>query len=44
MRSIIELTGWLSPAAAQWCEAHSRFPEAYPSCPIALHGDDPWDR
>lgn len=41
---IVELTGWLSPAAAQWCAANSRFPEVYPSEPIALHRDgDPDD-
>ena len=39
-RKIIELTGWLSPAAAQWCEAHSRFPDAYPRDPIYLHSQD----
>jgi hypothetical protein len=41
-RKIIELTGWLSPPAAEWCIAHSRFPEVYPPEPITLdrrHGD-----
>ena len=33
----IEMTGWLCPAAADWCEAHSRFLEAYPPAPIILH-------
>ena len=28
-RRMIEMTGWLCPAAADWCEAHSRFLEAY---------------
>ena len=37
---IIELTGWLSPAAAEWCTTHSRFLEVYPSAGITLH-DDP---
>jgi hypothetical protein len=34
---ILELTGWLSPAAAEWCVAHSRFLEVYPSEGIILH-------
>ncbi len=34
---IIELTGWLSPSAAEWCTAHSRFPEVYPPERIPLH-------
>jgi hypothetical protein len=38
-RKIIELTGWLSPAAAEWCAAHSRFLAVYPSAGITLHGD-----
>jgi hypothetical protein len=33
---IIELTGWLSPPAAEWCTAHSRFFEVYPSVGITL--------
>jgi Abi-like protein len=37
--SIIELTGWLSPLAAEWCTAHSRFLEVYPSAGIILQGD-----
>ena len=36
---IIELTGWLSPSAAEWCAAHSRFLEVYPSGGITLHRD-----
>lgn len=36
---IIELTGWLSPSAAEWCTAHSRFLEVYPSAGIDLHLD-----
>jgi hypothetical protein len=36
---IIELTGWLSPPAAEWCTAHSRFLEVYPSEGIILHED-----
>jgi hypothetical protein len=36
---IIELTGWLSPAAAEWCAAHSRFLAVYPPAGIILHGD-----
>jgi len=42
-RKTIELTGWLCPAAAEWCEAHSRFPEVYPSAPITLHRNDEQD-
>jgi hypothetical protein len=34
---IIELTGWLCPAAAEWCAAHSRFPEVCPPERITLH-------
>jgi hypothetical protein len=26
---IIELNGWLSPAAVEWCAARSRFPQTY---------------
>ena len=35
-RKIIELTGWLCPSAAEWCEAHSRFLDVYPSEGISL--------
>jgi hypothetical protein len=34
---IIELTGWLSPPAAAWCAANSRFPELCPAERIVLH-------
>ena len=34
---ILQLTGWLSPAAASWCESHSRFREVWPAERIALH-------
>jgi hypothetical protein len=37
---MIEMTGWLCPAAADWCEAHSRFLEAYPREGIILCSDD----
>jgi hypothetical protein len=41
---IVELTGWLSPSAAEWCAAHSRFSAVYPPEPITLHRDgDPDD-
>ena len=40
---IIELTGWLSPAAEEWCAAHSRFLAVYPSEGITLQGDQPSD-
>jgi hypothetical protein len=33
---IIELTGWLSPPAAEWCAANSRFQELYPAERIKL--------
>jgi hypothetical protein len=39
-RRMIEMTGWLCPAAADWCEAHSRFLEAYPREGIILCSDD----
>lgn len=35
--SMMEMTGWLSPAAADWCQAHCRFQQVYPAEPIALH-------
>ena len=34
---IMELTGWLSPATAEWCAAHNQFSQVYPSEPIILH-------
>lgn len=34
--SILELTGWLSPGAAEWCRTHSRFEAVYPDEPILL--------
>ena len=34
--NILQLTRWLSPAAAGWCERYSRFPEVYPDEPIVL--------
>ena len=39
-RNIIELTGWLCPAAADWCEAHSRFLEVYPPERIILCSEE----
>lgn len=35
--SILELTEWLSPAAAEWCKAHCRFGQVHPAERIALH-------
>ncbi|ERI15434.1 hypothetical protein O206_19370 [Ochrobactrum sp. EGD-AQ16] len=35
--SMVEMTGWLSPAAAAWCQAHCRFLMVYPAEPIMLH-------
>ena len=34
--SILELTDWLSPAAAAWCRTHSRFDQVYPAQRIEL--------
>ncbi|WP_062236680.1 Abi family protein [Aureimonas sp. N4] len=34
--AILELTGWLSPAAAEWSRAHSRFQDLYPTEGIKL--------
>ena len=39
--SILELTGWLSPAAADWCRTHSRFEAVYPAEPILLKIEHP---
>lgn len=35
-RNMIEITEWLSPAAAAWCNEHCRFPTIYPSERITL--------
>lgn len=35
-QAILELTSWLSPAAAAWCQKHSHFDVAYPDEGIAL--------
>lgn len=35
--SMLEMTGWLSPAAAAWCQGHCRFLKVYPAEPIVLH-------
>lgn len=35
--SMMEMTGWLSPPAAEWCQTHCRFQQVYPAEPIALH-------
>lgn len=34
---LIELTGWLSPPAAEWCTVNSRFLEVHPPERIVLH-------
>ena len=34
--AMLELTGWLSPAAAEWCRAHGRFDALFPAGGIAL--------
>lgn len=33
---IVQLTGWLSPIAADWCRRHSRFPVLYPPQGVEL--------
>lgn len=38
---IIELTSWLSPAAAEWCANHCRFGAIYPPEGIDLCSDEP---
>lgn len=35
--SMLEMTSWLSPPAAEWCQAHCRFPQVYPQSPIELY-------
>ncbi len=35
-RNMLQLTEWLSPAAAAWCQAHSRFEATYPAEGIDL--------
>ena len=42
--AMLELTGWLSPVAAEWCRASSRFPDILPAGGIVLAapaGDTP---
>ena len=34
--SMLELTSWLSPAAADWCRTHSRFEQVHPDGQIDL--------
>lgn len=34
--NVLQITRWLSPAAADWCERHSRFPAVHPPNRIAL--------
>jgi hypothetical protein len=34
--AIVQMTGWLSPPAAEWCRAHSRFEALYPKDGIKL--------
>ena len=34
--NIVQITRWLSPAAADWCECYSRFPEVHPAERIVL--------
>ena len=36
--NILQITRWLSPAAAGWCEQHSRFEEIYPEQGVLLRG------
>jgi len=35
---ILQVTGWLSPSAAEWCREHCRFKDVYPSERIKLEG------
>jgi hypothetical protein len=34
--AILQMTGWLSPVAAEWCRTHSRFDALYPERGVAL--------
>jgi len=34
--AMLQVTGWLSPPAATWCQALDRFKAVYPSEPLAL--------
>ena len=34
--AMLELTGWLSPVAGEWCRAHSRFEAVFPTDGIVL--------
>jgi hypothetical protein len=38
--SILQLTGWLSPPAAAWCRAHSRFEHVYPAERVELNSGE----
>ncbi|BAQ49205.1 hypothetical protein Maq22A_1p34730 (plasmid) [Methylobacterium aquaticum] len=38
--SILQLTGWLSPPAAAWCRARSRFEHVYPAERVVLKTDN----
>lgn len=38
--NMVTITGWLSPAAAVWCQAHCRFSEVHPEGRIALANSD----
>ena len=38
--SILEMTEWLSPAAASWCRQHCRFHQVHPPTRILLKGAD----
>jgi hypothetical protein len=35
--NMVQLTEWLSPAAAAWCREHCRFDDLYPGAGIPLH-------
>jgi hypothetical protein len=35
---ILQLTEWLSPAAAAWCREMDRFDQVWPKEPISLEG------
>ena len=42
--NMLLLTGWLSPAAAKWCQTHCRFDSLYPSGGVALKRPAPAPR
>ena len=39
--NMVQVTEWLSPAAATWCRTHCRFDSLYPSGGVSLHRSVP---